>query len=107
MNANAMADMAAAAGVKIFALHLKTPAGARETPNNHNYARKQYQTLTRQSDPTIGDLYVPIDAEDATAGVLGFGQVVEDVGRTDGRSGAGHRQWPAAGHRRCGSVQTG
>ena len=79
MNANAMADMAAAAGVKIFALHLKTPPGARETPNNHNYARKQYQTLTRQSDPTIGDLYVPIDAEDATAGVLGFGQVVEDV----------------------------
>ncbi|MBR9985992.1 MAG: VWA domain-containing protein [Desulfosarcina sp.] len=79
MNANAMADMAAAAGVKIFALHLKTPPGARETPNNHNYAHKQYQTLTRQSDPTIGDLYVPIDAEDATAGVLGFGQVVEDV----------------------------
>ncbi len=79
MNANAMADMAAAAGVKIFALHLKTPPGARETPNNHNYARRQYQTLTRQSDPTIGDLYVPIDAEDATAGVLGFGQVVEDV----------------------------
>ena len=79
MNANAMADMAAAAGVKIFALHLKTPPGARETPNNHNYARKQYQALTRQSDPTIGDLYVPIDAEDATAGVLGFGQVVEDV----------------------------
>ncbi len=79
MNANAMADMAAAAGVKIFALHLKTPPGARETPNNHNYARKQYQTLTRQSDPTIGDLYVPIDAEDAAAGVLGFGQVVEDV----------------------------
>ena len=79
MNANAMADMAAAAGVKIFALHLKTPRGARETPNNHNYARKQYQTLTRQSDPTIGDLYVPIDAEDATAGVHGFGQVVEEV----------------------------
>jgi len=79
MNANAMADMAAAAKVKIFALHLKTPPGALETPNNHNYARKQYQTLTRQSDPTIGDLYVPIDAEDATAGVLGFGQVVEDV----------------------------
>lgn len=79
MNANAMADMAAAAGVKIFALHLKTPKGARERPNNHNFARKQYQTLTRQSDPTIGDLYVPIDAGDATAGVLGFGQVVEEV----------------------------
>jgi serine/threonine-protein kinase PpkA len=79
MNANAMADMAAAAGVKIFALHLKTPKGAREIPNNHNVARKQYQTLTRQSDPTIGDLYVPIDAGDATAGVHGFGQVVEEV----------------------------
>ena len=79
MNANAMADMAAAAGVKIFALHLKTPKGARERPNNHNFARKQYQNLTRQSDPTIGDLYVPIDAGDATAGVLGFGQVVEEV----------------------------
>ena len=79
MNANAMADMAAAAGVKIFALHLKTPKGAREKPNNHTFARKQYQTLTRQSDPTIGDLYVPIDAGDATAGVHGFGQVVEEV----------------------------
>ena len=79
MNANAIADMAAAAGVKIFALHLKTPQGARETPNNHNYARKQYKTLTRQSDPTIGDLYVPIDAKDATTGVSGFGKVVEDV----------------------------
>lgn len=79
MNANAMADMAAAAGVKIFALHLKTPKGAREIPNNHNLARKQYQTLTRQSDPNIGDLYVPIDAGDASAGVHGFGQVVEEV----------------------------
>ena len=79
MNASAIADMAAAAGVKIFALHLKTPQGARETPNNHNYAREQYQILTRQSDPTIGDLYVPIDATDAAAGVSGFGNVVEKV----------------------------
>ena len=79
MNANAIADMAAAAGVKIFALHLKTPQGARQAPNNHDYAREQYKTLTRQSDPTIGDLYVPIDAEDDTAGVSGFGKVVEDV----------------------------
>ncbi len=79
MNANAMADMAAASGVKIFALHLKTPRGARETPNNHRLARGQYQILTRQSDPTIGDLYVPIDAEKTTVGVHGFGQVVEGV----------------------------
>ncbi len=79
MNANAMADMAAASGVKIFALHLKTPQGARETPNNHDYARQQYRLLTRQSDPTIGDLYVPIDADNTTVGVHGFGQVVEEV----------------------------
>jgi serine/threonine-protein kinase PpkA len=79
MNANAMADMAATAGVKIFALHLKTSRGAQVKPNNHSYARKQYRMLTRHTDPTIGDLYVPIDAKDATAGVQGFGQVVEEV----------------------------
>jgi serine/threonine-protein kinase PpkA len=36
--------------------------------------------LTGQSDPNIGDLYVPISADRVAAGVRGFGGVVEGVG---------------------------
>jgi len=79
MNEAEMADVAAAKGVKVFALHLKTPAGKRVRPNNHSYAEAQYRVLTKHSDPRIGDLYVPIEAEQVEAGVKGFGQVVERV----------------------------
>ena len=77
MNEAEIADMAAAAGVKIFALHLKTPAG-REI-NNHTFAEAQYKTLTGHTDPMIGDLYVPIEAAQPESGVQGFGRVVEGV----------------------------
>jgi serine/threonine-protein kinase PpkA len=77
MNETEIADMAAAKGVKIFALHLKTPAGKKR--NNHAYAAAQYKVLTGHTDPMIGDLYVPIDAAHQATGVRGFGQVVETV----------------------------
>jgi serine/threonine-protein kinase PpkA len=77
MNEAEIADMAAAEGVKIFALHLKTPAGRKV--NNHPYAETQFRTLTGHSDPMIGDLYVPIEAAQPATGVRGFGKVVEGV----------------------------
>jgi serine/threonine-protein kinase PpkA len=77
MNEAEIADMAAAKGVKIFALHLKTPAGRKV--NNHLYARTQYRALTGHSDPMIGDLYVPIQAGQPATGVRSFGSVVEGV----------------------------
>jgi serine/threonine-protein kinase PpkA len=77
MNEAEIADMAATKGVKIFALHLKTPAGKKL--KNHPFAQSQYRTLTGHSDPMIGDLYVPINATRTTTGVRGFGRVVEGV----------------------------
>jgi serine/threonine-protein kinase PpkA len=77
MNEAEIADMAAAKGIKIFALHIKTPAGKRA--DNLAYAEAQYKVLTGQSDPAVGNLYVPIQADQAEAGVQGFGKVVESV----------------------------
>jgi serine/threonine-protein kinase PpkA len=77
MNEPEIADMAAAKGVKIFALHLKTESGKKL--NNWAYAEAQYRKLTGHSDETIGDLYVPIEAEQSDTGVQGFGRVVEGV----------------------------
>jgi len=77
LNEAEMADMAEAKGVKVFALHLKTPAGKRH--HNHPSAEAQYRILTGQPDPTIGDLYVPIRADRPEAGVRGFGKVVEGI----------------------------
>jgi serine/threonine-protein kinase PpkA len=77
MNEQGIADLAAAKGVKIFALHLKTPVGKKF--NNHSYAEILYRSLTGHSDETIGDLYVPIDAEQPETGVQGFGRVVEGI----------------------------
>jgi len=77
MNEPEIADMAATKGVKTFVLHLKTPLA--ERLNNTSYAEAQYRALTGQSDPTIGDLYVPIDASYTEAGVQTFGRVVEGV----------------------------
>jgi len=78
MNEAEIADIAAAKGVRTFVLHLRTPLA--ERLNNINYAEAQYRALTGQSDSTIGDLYVPIDASDTVAGVRTFGRVVEGVG---------------------------
>ena len=77
MNESEIADMAASKGIKIFALHMRTDLGKRL--NNHAYAETQYKSLTGQSDPNIGDLYVPIEAGRTAAGVQTFGRVVESV----------------------------
>jgi len=77
MNEPEIADIAAANGIKTFVLHIKTPLGKRL--KNFHYAESQYRTLTGQSDPTIGDLYVPIDASQTALGVKTFGRVVEGV----------------------------
>lgn len=77
MNEPEIADIAAAKGIKIFVLHIKTPLGQRV--NNHTYAEAQYKVLTGQADPSIGDLYVPVDARKTAEGVRTFGQLVEGV----------------------------
>ncbi len=77
MNEPEIADIAAAHGIKTFVLHIRTPLGKRL--NNFHYAETQYRALTGQSDPTIGDLYVPIDASQTALGVRTFGRVVEGV----------------------------
>jgi serine/threonine-protein kinase PpkA len=77
MNEPEIADIAAAHGIKIFVLHIKTPLGKRL--KNFHYAETQYRALTGQSDPTVGDLYVPIDASKTAVGVKTFGRVVEGV----------------------------
>jgi serine/threonine-protein kinase PpkA len=78
MNEAEIADMATAKGVRTFVLHLRTPLA--EKLKNINYAEARYRALTGQSDSAIGDLYLPIDASDAEAGVQTFGRVVEGVG---------------------------
>ena len=77
MNEPEIADIAAAKGIKIFVLHIKTPLGKRI--NNHAYAENQYKVLTGQADPSIGDLYVPVDASRSAEGVRTFGRLVEGV----------------------------
>ena len=77
MNEPEIADIAAAKGIKIFVLHIKTPLGGKV--NNHPYAEAQYKALTGQADPSIGDLYVPVDASKAAEGVRIFGRLVEGV----------------------------
>jgi len=79
MNAAQIADLAAAQNIKIFVLHLKTSAAKRR--NNDSYAQTQYMALTGQSDPTIGNLYVSIDADNPSGGVETFGSVVEEVAK--------------------------
>jgi serine/threonine-protein kinase PpkA len=77
MNEAEIADIAAAKGIKIFVLHIKTPLGKKV--NNHSYAEAQHKALTGQADPSIGDLYVPVDATKTAEGVRTFGQLVEGV----------------------------
>ncbi|MFJ3525619.1 serine/threonine-protein kinase [Pseudomonas sp. NPDC090203] len=58
--------------IKIYALHLKTPAGIR----NHAFAEQQYRALTADTNPQIGDLYVPVTGGD----VHRFGERVAEIG---------------------------
>ncbi len=56
MNEAEVRQAALRKGVKIYALHLRTPAGK----NNHGYAEQQYRSLTADANPKIADLYIPV-----------------------------------------------
>ncbi|MDN6859256.1 serine/threonine-protein kinase [Pseudomonas sp. CAN2814] len=58
--------------IHLYALHLLTPAGAK----NHSAAEQQYRTLTSDANPRIGDLYVPVPGGD----VQRFGQRLDEIG---------------------------
>lgn len=59
--------------VRLFVLHLKTPAGARA--HNHESAAAQYRTLAADPNPRIGDLYVPVEGGDVQA----YGEAVDSI----------------------------
>ncbi|SDV09337.1 serine/threonine-protein kinase [Pseudomonas mucidolens] len=58
--------------IKIYALHLRTPAGQK----THGGAEAQYRTLTADANPQIGDLYAPVPDGD----VRKLGQQVDEIG---------------------------
>ncbi|KAF1050856.1 MAG: Serine/threonine-protein kinase PrkC [Stenotrophomonas maltophilia] len=58
--------------IHLYALHLLTPAGAK----NHASAEQQYRVLTADANPRIGDLYVPVPGGD----VQRFGQRLDEIG---------------------------
>jgi serine/threonine-protein kinase PpkA len=72
MNEAEVREAALAKQIRIFALHLRTPAGR----NNHGFAEQQYRSLTADSNPQIADLYVPV----ADGGVDRFGDTVAEIG---------------------------
>ena len=74
MNEAEVRQAALSKQIKIYALHLRTPAGA----NNHGAAESQYRVLTADSNPQIGDLYVGVPGGDVGA----FGERVREIGST-------------------------
>ncbi|HMB73482.1 MAG TPA: vWA domain-containing protein [Gammaproteobacteria bacterium] len=58
-------------GVSAWAIHLKTPTGARE--NDHAAAEQEYRALSRV--PDIGEFYYPV----ATGDVADFGSALETL----------------------------
>ncbi|MFC5699289.1 protein kinase [Pseudomonas sp. GCM10022186] len=72
MNEAEVREAARAKQIRIFALHLRTPAGR----NNHGFAEQQYRSLTADPNPQIADLYVPV----ADGGVDRFGDTVAEIG---------------------------
>ncbi|TLP61917.1 MULTISPECIES: serine/threonine-protein kinase [Pseudomonas] len=74
MNEAEVRQAALSKQIKIYALHLRTPAGA----NNHGAAESQYRVLTADSNPKIGDLYVGVPGGEVGA----FGERVREIGST-------------------------
>lgn len=74
MNEAEVRQAALSKQIKIFALHLRTPAGK----TNHASAEQQYRVLTADSNPQIGDLYVSVPGGDVQA----FGERVREIGST-------------------------
>ncbi|PWV62401.1 serine/threonine-protein kinase [Plasticicumulans acidivorans] len=71
MNEAEVRAAALAKGVHLFVLHLKTPAGRRD----HDFAERQYRTLTANDNPRLGDLYVPVEGGDVDA----YGRAVDTI----------------------------
>jgi len=69
----ALRDRLRELGVSAWAIHLKTPTGARE--NDHESAEREYRSLTRVAD--IGDFYYPVETGD----VANFGSALETLMR--------------------------
>lgn len=74
MNEAEVRQAALSKQIKIYALHLRTPAGVK----NHASAESQYRVLTADSNPQIGDLYVGVPGGEV--GV--FGDRVREIGST-------------------------
>lgn len=74
MNEAEVRQAALSKQIKIYALHLRTPAGVK----NHGSAEQQYRVLTADSNPRIGDLYVGVPGGDVNA----FGARVQEIGST-------------------------
>ncbi|WP_434771513.1 serine/threonine-protein kinase [Pseudomonas entomophila] len=74
MNEAEVRQAALSKQIKIYALHLRTPAGLK----NHGSAESQYRVLTADSNPQIGDLYVGVPGGDVKA----FGDRVQEIGST-------------------------
>ena len=95
MNEAEVRQAALRKGVKIYALHLRTPAGK----NNHGYAEQQYRSLTADANPKIADLYIPVAGGEVNA----FGNTVKEIGTVfaDLVHDAGNRAAGAALRRRA------
>lgn len=74
MNEAEVRQAALSKQIRIYALHLRTPAGVK----NHGAAESQYRVLTADSNPQIGDLYVGVPGGDVGA----FGERVREIGST-------------------------
>lgn len=74
MNEAEVRQAALSKQIKIYALHLRTPAGLK----NHGSAESQYRVLTADSNPQIGDLYVGVPGGEVGA----FGDRVREIGST-------------------------
>ncbi len=74
MNEAEVRQAALSKQIKIYALHLRTPAGVK----NHGAAESQYRVLTADSNPKIGDLYVGVPGGEVGA----FGERVREIGST-------------------------
>jgi serine/threonine-protein kinase PpkA len=72
MNEAEVRQAALSKDIKLYALHLRTETGKK----NHVFAEQQYRALTADTNPQIGDLYVPIPGGD----VQTFGQRLGEVG---------------------------
>ena len=74
MGSEEIADLARAKGIKIVAVHVKTPSGAK----NHNYADSEYNKLTRMPDSGESS-YIGINAQSPDAGAKAFGSFASSM----------------------------